>query len=85
MGSEMCIRDRSFHRKLRSQRTLKSDLDEIPGIGPQRRNALLQTFHSVPRIKEAPLEEIAAIKGFSLKLAEELKTYLEPDNASAQV
>lgn len=75
----------SFHRKLRSQRTLKSDLDEIPGIGPQRRNALLQTFHSVPRIKEATLEEIAAIKGFSLKLAEELKTYLEPDNDSAQV
>jgi excinuclease ABC subunit C len=74
----------SFHRKLRSQRTLKSGLDDIPGIGPQRRNALLQTFHSIQRLKEASLEEIAAVKGFSLKLAEELKIYLERENESVQ-
>ncbi len=75
----------SFHRKLRQQRTLKSDLDDIPGIGPRRRAALLREFHSVQRLKEATLEDIAAVKGFSLKLAEELKTYLERENEPVQV
>jgi len=69
-----------YHRKLRGKRTLTSVLDQIPGIGPRRRTALLQTFGSVRRIREAKVEEIAAVKGFSLKLAEELKAHLErPD------
>ena len=65
------------HRKLRGKRTLTSALDAIPGIGPTRRTALLQTFGSVRRLREISVEEIAQVKGFSLKLAEELKTYLD--------
>ena len=65
------------HRKLRGKRTLTSALDAIPGIGPTRRTALLQTFGSVRRLREISVEEIAQVKGFSMKLAEELKTYLD--------
>lgn len=65
------------HRNLRSKRTLKSALDDIPGIGPKRRTALLQTFGSVRRLRQASVEEIAAVQGFSPKLAEETKTFLE--------
>ena len=68
----------TYHRKLRGKRTLKSELDEIPGIGPKRRQALLQEFGSIRRLREASVKELAAVKGFSLKLAEELKTRLEP-------
>ena len=65
------------HRNLRSKRTLKSALDDIPGIGPRRRTFLLQAFGSVRRIRQASAEEIAAVQGFSPKLAEEIKTFLE--------
>ena len=65
------------HRKLRGKRTLTSALDTIPGIGPTRRTTLLQTFGSVRRLREVSVEEIAQVKGFSLKLAEELKTHLD--------
>ena len=71
----------TFHRKLRGKRTITSALDDIPGIGPKRRDALLQTFHSVQRIREATPEEIAAIDGISLNTAAELKRYLEDGDA----
>ncbi len=66
------------HREQRGKRTLTSSLDDIPGVGPKRRNALLQLFGSVQRIRAAPIEDIAAVPGFSLQLAEEIKRYLEP-------
>ena len=75
----------TFHRKLRGQRTLTSVLDNAPGIGPKRRTALLQTFHSVQRLKEASPEEIAAVKGFSLKMAAELKRHLEGQHDTVPV
>ena len=67
----------SYHRKLRAKRTIASSLDKIPGIGPKRRQALLQTFGSVQRLREADVEQIAAVKGFSQKLARDLKGHLE--------
>lgn len=66
------------HREQRGKRTLTSSLDDIPGVGPKRRNALLQLFGSVQRIRAASVEDIAAVPGFSLQLAEEIKRYLEP-------
>ncbi len=66
------------HREQRGKRTLTSSLDDIPGVGPKRRNALLQLFGSVQRIRAASIEDIAAVPGFSLQLAEEIKRYLEP-------
>jgi excinuclease ABC subunit C len=70
------------HRNLRRKRTLKSALDDIPGIGPRRRTTLLQAFGSVRRLRQASVEEIAAVQGFSPKLAEEIKSFLdEHENA----
>ncbi len=59
-----------YHRKLRQKRTLTSELDEIPGVGPSRRIALLKHFGSVKRIREAEVEEVAEVEGVGLRLAE---------------
>lgn len=59
-----------YHRKLRDKRTLTSELDEIPGVGPSRRIALLKHFGSVKRIREAGVEEVAEVDGVGLRLAE---------------
>jgi excinuclease ABC subunit C len=66
----------TYHRTLRSKRTIASDLDAVPGIGPRRRAALLVHFGSVERIREAPVEEIARVPGFSATLAERVKAAL---------
>ena len=70
----------SYHRKLRARRTLGSGLDGVPGIGPSRRRALLQAFGSVRRVREAEEAEIARLKGFSLKLARQVKSHLNRDD-----
>ena len=67
----------AYHRKLRGKRTLTSALDGIPGIGPKRRTALLQRFGSVQRIADAEIDQIAEVRGFSLKLARDLKCNLK--------
>jgi len=59
----------AHHRKLRQKRTLTSELDDIPGVGPSRRKALLKHFGSVKRVREATVEDVAQVKGVSLKLA----------------
>lgn len=48
----------TYHRKLRSKRVIKSELDNIPGIGPKRKEALLKRFKSVKMVKSASLEEL---------------------------
>ena len=65
----------SFHRDKRSKRQTASVLDNIKGVGPKAKEALLAHFKSVKRIKEASMEEIAAIIGKSKaeKLVEALK------------
>jgi len=71
----------NYHRKLRGKRTLSSGLDKIPGIGPKRRQALLQQFGSMRRLRQADVDEIASVKGFSLILAQQLKDHLAPEGA----
>lgn len=66
----------SYNRKLRSRRTLRSDLGEIPGIGPARQRELLRRFGSVRGVREATPEEIARVPGFSEALAARVLTYL---------
>lgn len=65
-----------YNRKLRSKRTIRSELGEIPGIGPQRQNVLLRRFGSLKGVKEATKEDIARIPGFSEALASRILTYL---------
>jgi excinuclease ABC subunit C len=66
----------TYHRDVRGKRALHSELDEIEGIGPGRKKALLKRFGSVRRIREAPLEEVASVPGISRELAERLKGHL---------
>lgn len=59
-----------YHRGLRDRGKLRSVLDEIDGVGPARRNALLGHFGSVENIKKATLEELAAAPGITEKVAQ---------------
>ena len=53
----------TFHRKARSMRDLRSELDAVPGIGPRRRRALLTTFGSLSGVRRATREELEAVVG----------------------
>ncbi|SYZ73795.1 UvrABC system protein C [Candidatus Zixiibacteriota bacterium] len=61
-----------YNRKVRSARTIKSELDELAGIGPKRRDILLKHFGSMKRVKEATMEELKAVKGIPQKIAEKV-------------
>ncbi len=65
-----------YNRKLRGKRTLRSDLGDIPGIGPARQRELLRRFGSLKSVRQATKEEIARIPGFSEALASRILTYL---------
>jgi excinuclease ABC subunit C len=67
----------SYHRKLRHKEAITSALDNIPGIGPRRKKALLKKFGSIEAIKEASLEELSQTKGITLALAQKVKEYLK--------
>ncbi len=62
----------TYNRKRRSLRTVTSELLSIPGIGPSKRRALIQTFGSVQGVREATVEQIAALPGFSASSAQKL-------------
>lgn len=66
----------TYHRKLRSEKTFKSVLDEIPGIGPKRKKALMTHFGSVRAISAASLDELAALDGMTRAAAEKVKEYI---------
>jgi excinuclease ABC subunit C len=65
----------TYHRTVHRKKALSSRLD-VPGIGPKRRRALLRHFGSVRLIREASLDEIAAVPGMSQGLARRLKEHL---------
>jgi excinuclease ABC subunit C len=66
----------TFHRTRRSKATFQSKLDEIPGVGPKRKKALLKSLGSVKAIREASVEDLAKIDGISPALAEQIKAAL---------
>ncbi len=66
----------TYHRKLRSKAAFASPLEEIAGIGPKRKKALLKAFGSLDGIRKASVEELAAVPGMTKKAAEELKGLL---------
>ena len=66
----------TYHRKLRSDRTFKSVLDEIPGIGPKRKQALMKHFGSVRAMGAASVEDLAALDGMTRDAAEKVKEYI---------
>jgi excinuclease ABC subunit C len=65
----------TFHRDRRTKQTLRSELDDIPGIGATRRQRLLKHFGSVRAIRQASAEELAKAPGMTRKAADEVLRY----------
>ena len=61
-----------YHRSLRGKAVLHSVLDDITGIGPKRRKALMKQFGDLEKIKEASIEELSSVEGMTQKTAEEV-------------
>ena len=66
-----------YNRKLRSRRTVRSALGDIPGIGPRRQQALLSRFGSLRGVQKATPAEIGRIPGFSAAMGARILTYLK--------
>jgi excinuclease ABC subunit C len=64
------------HRKRRSKVGVASILDSVPGVGPTRRRVLLKRFGSLEALREASVEEISAVPGIPLEVAESIKANL---------
>ncbi len=62
----------TYHRTLRKKRTIQSELDTVPGVGPNRRAALVKYFGSVKNVKEATVDELAAVEGIPVDVAERI-------------
>lgn len=73
----------TFNRKRRSMRTVTSELLSIPGVGPVKRRQLIQTFGSVQGVRDAEVEDIAALSGFTNASAQRLKDRLAASDATA--
>ncbi len=65
----------TFHRQQRLQQSRRSYLDQIPGLGFTRQKQLLAHFHSVDYIREASLEQLAAVNGIGPQLAKDIYNY----------
>jgi excinuclease ABC subunit C len=73
----------TYHRTVRGRGMVASVFDEVAGIGPARKKALLKRFGSVRRIKEASVDEVAATPGVGRDVAERLKAHLARDGMLA--
>lgn len=70
----------TFHRQLRENKSLESELDMVVGLGEKRKRSLLLRFKDLDSIRTASAEEIAAIKGFNVVLAERILLHLNEAN-----
>lgn len=67
----------TYHRNLRAKEQVRSRLDDVPGIGPKRRKAILQHFDGdIARVRAATVEELMAVPGVTRKVAEQIKEVL---------
>jgi excinuclease ABC subunit C len=66
----------TYNADLRSRKIRESVLDDLPGLGPVRRAALLDHFGSIDRLRAAAAAEIQDVPGFGPKLAAELQQFL---------
>jgi len=71
-----------YHRKLRGKGSSTSAIEEIPGIGAKRRNALLRHFGSLQRLGEAGLEELSAVEGMSRRSAAAVYRWLHGEDSN---
>ena len=73
-----------FHRSLRSKSQVHSVLDEIPGVGPARRKALMRHFRSIEEIRAAEVEELLAVDGMNRPAAEGIYQFFRTEKSSEQ-
>lgn len=74
----------TFHRQRRSKAMTTSVLDDVPGLGPTRRKALLRHFGSVKRLRAADVEEVAAVPGLGRATAAAVVEHLARDGAARE-
>ena len=67
----------AYHRKLRNNEVKKSQLDDIPGIGPERKRQLLNKFNDIKAISSARPEELAIVKGISTPMAQSIVKFFK--------
>jgi excinuclease ABC subunit C len=65
----------TFHKKTRAKKTIRSELDLIPGIGPVKKKKLLQAFGSVQEISKRSLQELTDVPGITKKDAVLIRSY----------
>ncbi|MEE8419943.1 MAG: helix-hairpin-helix domain-containing protein, partial [Dehalococcoidales bacterium] len=66
----------SYFKKVHRRQTFASAFDDVPGIGPKRRQSLLKVFGSVRAVREAGVAELAAVGGMTESLARKVKESL---------
>lgn len=71
-----------YNRKLRSKRYSGSILDEVEGVGPKRKKALLKHFGSISRIRQAGVDDLQAVEGISRTVAEKLYEFFRSGESS---
>jgi excinuclease ABC subunit C len=74
----------TYHKKLRTRRTIQSVLDAIPGVGPTIRTSLLKTLGSARRVRESSVAELAAVPKVTPKLAQRIYDHFHPPGGGAR-
>ncbi len=74
----------TFHRQRRSKAMTTSVLDDVPGLGPTRRKALLRHFGSVKRLRAADVDEVSAVPGIGRATAAAVVEHLARDTAARE-
>ena len=69
----------TYHKQLRGKEQVHSILDDIKGVGPARRKALMQHFKEIGRIKDAAVEELSAVEGVTPQVAEEIYRFFHEE------
>ena len=76
----MCIRDRDYATRLHTNRLKVSSLKDIEGIGDKKTDILYNHFKTIDRIKAAPVDTLAAVKGISRSDAEKIRAFFDGKN-----
>jgi excinuclease ABC subunit C len=75
----------TFQRIRRKKRVIKSELDQIRGIGPVRRQKLLEEFGSVQALKDVPIDELMTRGGLDRRSAQAVRTHFDPESGTDPV
>ena len=75
----------TYHKKVRQRRTISSELDRIPGVGPRVRTSLLKTLGSARGVRAATVAELAGVPKVTPKLAQRIYDHFHPPVAPGDV